>query len=484
MQRPRRHGTPRRPRSADAPVSGPSAHRRLAVVGLVALAVGTVGITASSPLHGREAARPAASPPAGRPDQDGPDGGARAAILRALPGGVPRDSVTRSTVTHGDGLTGPSTGAAPRGATTEGSGPHGAAAGGAGRGGAARAGGATGLEPEATSAVLAAAGDLDLSNVTDPREALGRLRGYGTSADLGLCRLLAPLPSHPPTPGGPTSADARAAGAPANARTADARTVGARTVDALAAVGFDRCGASADAGAAATTVHGMVVTVLSYPDSSTLTGPQVDRDAERARGDGSDLVVVRVAWGRPGQTTVSARQRALAREVLTSPAVDLVLGAGTGNPLPIERVAGRYVAYDLGTLVGPDPLTHPGDPRNLDVPSNPTRSEGSRSLAGSEGSAGSADAGGGRAGLLLTAHVRRTALGWMVADLTYTPTWTDPAGTGCWPIADALDDRTAPTGIRHQLTAAWHRVIAAEGTLGSTDGVRVDRLPRDLAPPP
>ncbi|SNQ46376.1 conserved hypothetical protein [Frankia canadensis] len=413
MQRLRRHGTRRHLQAAGAPSPDPSAHRRLAVVGLVVLAVGTVGITASSPLHGREAARPATSSPAGRPDRDGPDGGARAAILRALPGGLPHTGPPRGGATHGDVA-------------------YGASGASAGTAGAGRVGGPAGLEPGATSVVLVAAGDIDLSRVTDPRTALARLRGYGTSADLALCRLVAPGP--------------RAA------------------TDALAAVGLDQCatdaGTDAEAATEAITVRDMSVTVLRYRDDSALTADRVAHDAERARDHGADLVIVQVHWGHPGQATVTAHQRALARDLLASPAVDLILGAGSGGPLPVERVAGRFVAYDLGTALGPTD-------RDAAI-----------------GGAGAADPGPGRVGLLLTAQVRRTALGWLVAGLTYTPTWSDPAGTACWPIADALDDHATSASLRRRLNAAWHRVIAAEGTLGSTDGVRVDRLPRDLAAPP
>ncbi|THJ75714.1 CapA family protein [Candidatus Frankia alpina] len=454
MQRLRRPDARRRPRSPGAPLPGLSVLRRLAVVGLASLAVGTVGITASSPLHGREAARPASSLPAGRPDRGEPDGGPRSAGLdrpadRDLPGGVP---------------------------------PHGI------RPGQTRPNGAgASFGPEATSITLVAVGEIDLSRTVDPRVALVALRGYGTAADLALCRLAAPLPASPDAPAGRDAPDGRPEGGDAAAALADAGfdrcdTDGIDPPGSAAAqrtrTALDRAGIAvsvpSDGGTrtpiATETVRGTRIALLSYLDSAAttatagLTAEQIGRDAARARADGADLVVAQLAWGRPGQQTVTPHQRDLARALLTSSDVDLILGSGGGSPLPIERIAGRYVAYDLGTLIA-------------------TQAAGGRTSAIGVGSAdGGGSAAPGRDGVVLTIQVRSTALGWTVAGLTYTPTWTDPSGAAGWPIADRLDDRGTPAPDRALLNASWQRTVAALGALGSTDGVRVDRVPRD--PPP
>ncbi len=448
MQRLRRPDARRRPRSLGAPLPGLSALRRLAVVGLASLAVGTVGITASSPLHGREAARPASSLPAGRPDRGEPDGGPRSAD-RDLPGGVPPHGIR-------PGLTRPN-------------------------------GASASFGPEATSITLVAVGEIDLSRTVDPRVALVALRGYGTAADLALCRLAAPLPASPDAPDGRDAPGGRPEGGDAAA--------------ALAGAGFDRCdtdgvdppGSAAarrtrtaldragiavsvpsDGGTrtqiATETVRGTRIALLSYLGSAAttatagLTAERIGRDAARARVDGADLVVAQLAWGRPGQQAVTPHQRDLARALLTSSDVDLILGSGGGSPLPIERIAGRYVAYDLGTLIA-------------------APAAGGRAGATGVGSAdGGESTAPGRDGVVLTIQVRRTALGWTVAGLTYTPTWTDSSGAASWPIADRLDDRGTPAPGRALLNASWQRTVAAVGALGSTDGVRVDRVPRD--PPP
>ncbi len=467
MLRLRQPDARRRTRSPGAPLPGLSALRRLAVVGLAGLAVGTVGITASSPLHGREAARPASSIPAGRPDRGEPDGGTHAAGPD-LP--ADRDP----------------TGGGP---------PH------AIRPGQTRPNGASAsFGPEATAITVVATGEIDLSRAVDPRAAVSPLRGYGTAADLALCRLAAPLPASPDVPDAP---DRRSAGGDGTAG-GNGTEGGDGTAGALADAGFDRCDTGgvgppgsaaqrrtaaaldragiaasvpADAGSQAPigteTVRGTRIALLSYLDPAgttartALTAERIGQDAARARSDGADLVVAQLAWGRPGQRAVTPHQRDLAHALLTSSDVDLILGTGGGSPLAIERIAGRYVAYDLGTLIG-------------------TQASGDRAGATADRPADRPAVGGspapGRDGVLLSIQVRRTALGWTVAGLTYTPTWADPASAAAWPIADRLDDRSAPAQDQALLTASWQRTIAAVGALGSTDGVRVDRVPHD--PPP
>jgi poly-gamma-glutamate synthesis protein (capsule biosynthesis protein) len=460
MLRLRRPDARRRLRSTGAPLPGLSALRRLAVVGLAGLAVGTVGITASSPLHGREAARPASSIPAGRPDRGEPDGGTHAAGPDLPADRAPTGGGAAHDIRPGQ--------TRPNGASAS-------------------------FGPEATAITVVAAGEIDLSRAVDPWAALLPLRGYGTAADLALCRLAAPLPASPDAPATADAPDHRPDGRGGG-------DSGDSAAGALAEVGFDRCdtggvgssGSAAQqrssaaldrAGIAASvpadpgaptpigteTIQGTRIAVLSYLDpagttaQAARTAERIGQDAARARSDGADLVVAQLVWGRPGQQAVTPHQRDLAHALLTSSDVDLILGTGGGSPLPIERIAGRYVAYDLGTLIG-------------------AQASSDRAGATADSSAAGGSPTPGRDGVLLSIQVRRTALGWTVAGLTYTPTWAAPAGATAWPIADRLDDRGTPARDRALLTASWQRTIAAVGALGSTDGVRVDRVPRD--PPP
>ena len=82
------------------------------------------------------------------------------------------------------------------------------------------------------------------------------------------------------------------------------------------------------------------------------------RDAKQAHDDGADFVVVSMHWGAEYQTAPTQDQRTLARELLGSGAVDLILGTHVHVIQPCEVINGRYVFYGLGNFLsnqGPYP---------------------------------------------------------------------------------------------------------------------------------
>lgn len=82
--------------------------------------------------------------------------------------------------------------------------------------------------------------------------------------------------------------------------------------------------------------------------------------AERAKADGADFVVVSMHWGQEYQARPTAQQRRIARELLRSDAVDLVLGTHAHVIQPCERINDKHVAYGLGNLLSnqsPDTAT-------------------------------------------------------------------------------------------------------------------------------
>lgn len=75
------------------------------------------------------------------------------------------------------------------------------------------------------------------------------------------------------------------------------------------------------------------------------------RDADEVRADGADLVVVSMHWGQEYTTAPTTEQRELARAMLTSDRIDLVLGTHAHVVQPCERIDGRYVFYGLGNAL-------------------------------------------------------------------------------------------------------------------------------------
>ncbi|MCA1783416.1 MAG: CapA family protein [Intrasporangiaceae bacterium] len=74
-------------------------------------------------------------------------------------------------------------------------------------------------------------------------------------------------------------------------------------------------------------------------------------DAGRARDDGADLVVVSMHWGEEYVATPTQDQREVARELLESGTVDLILGTHVHVIQPCETINGRTVFYGLGNFL-------------------------------------------------------------------------------------------------------------------------------------
>ncbi len=74
-------------------------------------------------------------------------------------------------------------------------------------------------------------------------------------------------------------------------------------------------------------------------------------DAEAARDDGAEIVVVSMHWGQEYVTEPTQDQRDVARELLESGAVDIILGTHVHVIQPCETINGRTVFYGLGNFL-------------------------------------------------------------------------------------------------------------------------------------
>ena len=142
-----------------------------------------------------------------------------------------------------------------------------------------------------------------------------------------------------------------------------------RTLDALDAVGIRHTGTARSAAEAARTtsydVRGVRVGHVSYTFSfNGLTEPKgkpwlanelgvaaLLREAHQARAAGADFVIASIHWGTEYAHAPDALQRRVARQVLTSPDVDLILGHHAHVVQPFERIGAKWVAYGLGNHV-------------------------------------------------------------------------------------------------------------------------------------
>ncbi|UPK76595.1 CapA family protein [Nocardioidaceae bacterium SCSIO 66511] len=118
-------------------------------------------------------------------------------------------------------------------------------------------------------------------------------------------------------------------------------------------------------------VAGARVAVLSYtfgtngmpvekPWSLNLTdSDEVIADAEQAKADGADLVLVALHDGAEYVSDPTEQQRELVDEITQSPAIDLVYGHHAHVSQPFDVVNGTWVAYGLGNFIAQQELTRP-----------------------------------------------------------------------------------------------------------------------------
>jgi poly-gamma-glutamate capsule biosynthesis protein CapA/YwtB (metallophosphatase superfamily) len=116
-------------------------------------------------------------------------------------------------------------------------------------------------------------------------------------------------------------------------------------------------------------VHGVMVAHLSYTFSfngiarpagkpwlaNDLAAAAVLGEARRARTAGAEIVIVSAHWGTEYSQAASSGQTALARRLLASPDIDLVLGHHAHVVQPFERIGDKWVVYGMGNEVASQP---------------------------------------------------------------------------------------------------------------------------------
>lgn len=143
-----------------------------------------------------------------------------------------------------------------------------------------------------------------------------------------------------------------------------------RTLDALDAAGLRHTGSARNPAEgrkiAIYRVKGVKVAHLSYTYgtngipvprgkswlvNSGIQAKKIVKAAGRARALGAEVVIVSLHWGAEYRHRPTPEQRRAARALLTSPAIDLLIGHHAHVVQPFDRVHGTWVAYGLGNQV-------------------------------------------------------------------------------------------------------------------------------------
>lgn len=164
---------------------------------------------------------------------------------------------------------------------------------------------------------------------------------------------------------------------------------------------------------------------------------QVLSDAEHATEMGAEFVVLSLQWGQEFQTEVTPGQMGMARRLLRSPDIDLIVGHHVHVPQAIKEFDGEYAIFGLGNLISnqrPDATSECCPPETQD-------------------------------GLVVRVDVHEGADRWKTS-VTYWPTWVRPTTFEVLPVALALDD-PAYAGDRAALEESWRRTVATVDSLGA-----------------
>ncbi len=311
----------------------------------------------------------------------------------------------------------------------------------------------------------------------DFRPLFARVRPYLYRADLAICHLETPLSpddrriTYYPDFQAPRELAAALPWAgfdtctTASNHTLDDGPDGVRqTLDLLDAAGVQHVGMARSPAEAARpriyAVHGFRVAHLDYtyglngrlvpagqPWLVKLIDPaRILRDARAARAAGAQFVIVSFHWGQEYQSAPTAAQRSIARQLLGSHDVDLVLGSHAHVVQPVERINGKYVVYGMGNFLA----------RHSACCDKPATFDG----------------------VIVDITVRPHGGRLAVTRLTYLPTHVNPATLVIEPVAAALRG-AVPAVQRAALVASWDRTVSAMDSLGtSAYGV----VPEDAPP--
>jgi poly-gamma-glutamate capsule biosynthesis protein CapA/YwtB (metallophosphatase superfamily) len=150
-----------------------------------------------------------------------------------------------------------------------------------------------------------------------------------------------------------------------------------RTLDALDAAGVKHAGTARSAAEAARPVllqaNGVTVAQLSYAYgfnglkrpadkpwlANLISVPKILADARRAKDAGASVVVVSLHFGTEYQHTPNAQQTSVARALLASPDVDLILGCHAHVVQPFQKINGKWVAYGMGNQIAAQSFSKP-----------------------------------------------------------------------------------------------------------------------------
>jgi hypothetical protein len=162
--------------------------------------------------------------------------------------------------------------------------------------------------------------------------------------------------------------------------------------------------------------------------------PRILRDARDAKARGAEFVIVSLHWGEEFQSRPTTAQRPLAKRLLASPAVDLILGHHAHVVQPIAKLRGKYVVYGMGNFLS-----------NMSAACCPLATQD---------------------GIILRLRIDERVNRFVISSVRYIPIWVEQGTT--WrilPVARALRSAQTPPEVRAALRESWRRTVQAVTSL-------------------
>ena len=143
-----------------------------------------------------------------------------------------------------------------------------------------------------------------------------------------------------------------------------------RTLDELDAAGLQHTGSARTAAEAARTLiitarNGVRIAQLAYSFgfngipvpadkpwlANLIDAPRILAAAHRAKAAGADIVVLSMHWGTEYDHLATQEQKDLARTLLASPDIDVILGDHAHVVQPAQPINGKWVVYCMGNQI-------------------------------------------------------------------------------------------------------------------------------------
>jgi poly-gamma-glutamate capsule biosynthesis protein CapA/YwtB (metallophosphatase superfamily) len=177
--------------------------------------------------------------------------------------------------------------------------------------------------------------------------------------------------------------------------------------------------------------------------ANVINADKIIRQARGARRRGAKFVIASLHWGNEYQRAPSSFQSDLARRLVKSGSVDVILGHHAHEVQGITTVRRKFVVYGMGNFISAQ--YSPVDTQD---------------------------------GLIVKLVVEKVDRRWKVARIRFTPTWVQRGTYKILPVASTYNQPGTSNYLKSILKASWWRTLSAVRSLGRDERVKPSSRPR------